>query len=366
MKLVDDMEYLETGDEEPKTKGVAGQIVRVILILLIFTVVAWFLLNFLTKLLENKKDDPETITYTQEEMDELVAKMESEADLKADEAAHLARQEVLSDIKVSLEEGNTYVETLRPLYPDDIVIVSNGGFYFLPIRDDLKKNSFTEENLVISEDGIFSYTDGEKTITHKGIDVSKFQGDKIDWNEVASDGVEFAILRAGLRGYGSGKLVEDETFKDNAKNAAAAGIHVGAYFFTQAINEDEVKEEAQMLFDLLEGCDITAPVVVDVEKINDDTARMNALTPSERTDLVIKFCEMIENAGYKPMIYHNMEMSLIMLEMERLEQYDKWFAYYNPNFYYPYEYKVWQYSEKGKVKGIKEPVDLNISFEEIW
>ena len=366
MKLVDDMEYLETGEEEPKSRGVGGQIVKVILILLVFTVVAWFGLNFLTKLLDERNKSAEEITYTQEDMDELEARLNEEAILKADEAARLARQEVLSDIKGSLEEGNTYVETLRPLYPDDIVIVSSGSFYFLPIRDDLKKNGFTEDNLVISEDGIYSYTDGEKTITHKGIDVSKFQGDRIEWDKVAADGVEFAILRAGLRGYGSGKLVEDETFKDNAKKAAAAGIHVGAYFFTQAVNEDEVKEEAQMLFDLLEGCDITAPVVVDVEKINDDTARMNKLTPTERTDLVIKFCEMIENAGYQPMIYHNMEMSLIMLELDRLEQYDKWFAYYNPNFYYPYEYKVWQYSEKGKVDGIKEPVDLNISFEEIW
>ena len=70
---------------------------------------------------------------------------------------------------------------------------------------------------------------------------------------------------------------------------------------------------------------------------------MNSLTVEERTNLTLLFCQTIENAGYKPMIYHNMEMGTLLLDLAKLENYDKWFAYYNADFYYPYQYEIWQY-----------------------
>ena len=94
-------------------------------------------------------------------------------------------------------------------------VVSNGTFNFVPIREDLQKNDYVLENLNILEDGEVQYMQDGQVVSHKGIDVSKHQGN-IDWTKVAADGVEFAFIRVGLRGYGTeGKLVEDEYFEQN-------------------------------------------------------------------------------------------------------------------------------------------------------
>ena len=297
-------------------------------------------------------------TYTREELDAKVA--------EAVEAAKIeASAEILNGIQSGLESGQTYVETLRPYYPDDLLVVSNGKFNFVPIQENLKMNDHTEENLNILETGEYQYVKDGQVISHKGIDVSKHQGE-IDWQQVAEDGVEFAFIRVGLRGYGSGKLVEDEYFEQNVQGALSAGIKVGVYIYSQAINEEELLEEANLVLEKIAPYKIECPVVFDVEKVSGSNGRMNALSLEERTNLTLLFCQTIENAGYKPMIYHNMEMGALMLDLETLEDYDKWFAYYNPDFYYPYEYKIWQYSHKGSVKGIQGEVDLNISFEPVW
>lgn len=304
----------------------------------------------------------EAVTYTQEELDAKVAEAEQVA---REQAAANASAEILDGIKAGLSDGNTMVETIRPFYKEELVVVSNGKFHFVPIQENLKKNSYLEENLVALENGEIQYSENGQVISHKGIDVSKHQGE-IDWKQVAADGVEFAFIRVGNRGYGSGKLVEDETFEKNVKEALSAGIKVGVYFYTQAINEEELLEEANFVLEKIAPYKIECPIVFDVEKVIDDAGRMNALSVEERTNLTLLFCQTIENAGYKPMIYYNMEMSTLMLDLETLENYDKWLAYYNSDFYYPYDYKVWQYSHKGSVAGIQGDVDMNISFEPLW
>lgn len=307
-------------------------------------------------------EDVVQVTYTQEELDAMVAEA---AESARAEASETASAEILNSIQAGLEGGQSFVETLRPFYPDDLLLVSGGKFHFVPIQDNLKMNNHVEDNLVILETGEYQYMENGQVISHKGIDVSKFQGD-IDWQQVAEDGVEFAFIRVGLRGYGSGKLVEDEYFEQNIKGALSAGIKVGVYFYTQAINEEELMEEANFVLERIAPYKVELPVVFDVEKVSGDNGRMNALSLEERTNLTLLFCQTIENAGYKPMIYHNMEMSTLMLDLETLENYDKWFAYYNADFYYPYEYSIWQYSDTGRVNGIKGDVDLNISFGPLW
>ena len=93
---------------------------------------------------------------------------------------------------------------------------------------------------------------------------------------------------------------------------------------------------------------------------------MNDISVEERTALAVLFCQTIEQAGYKPMIYHNTEMGALMLDLTQLESYDKWYASYSDQIFYPYAYKIWQYSDKGSVQGINTDVDLNISFEPLW
>lgn len=298
------------------------------------------------------------VTYTKEELDAMVAQAKEEAGTEAS-------KEILEGIKASLTAGETTVETLRPYYPDELVVVSGGTFHFVPIQKDLRLNDYTQENLNILETGEYQYLENGQVTSHKGIDVSRHQGE-IDWQQVAADGVEYAFIRVGNRGYGTGKLVEDEYFEQNITGALSAGIKAGVYFYTQAINEEELMEEANFVLEKIAPYRIECPVVFDVEKVSGDDGRMNSLTVEERTNLTLLFCQTIENAGYKPMIYHNMEMGTLLLDLAKLEDYDKWFAYYNADFYYPYQYEIWQYTDNGTVNGIDGPVDLNISFGPLW
>lgn len=299
-----------------------------------------------------------SVVYSQAELDQKIA--EAVAAAQDDEA-----DRVLNGIKESLSSGTTTIETLRPYYPDDIVVVSDGKFYFVPINRNLKMSQLDAANLQILENGEYQYlTDGQVT-SHKGIDVSSYQGD-INWNLVAQDGVEFAIIRLGLRGYGKeGNLKEDAKFDANIQGAKAAGIKVGVYFFSQAVNDEEVLEEANLVLNKIAPYQLDCPVVYDVERTRED-GRMNNISVEERTHLTRLFCQTIENAGYTPMIYHNTQMGALMIDIAQLEDYDKWYASYSDQMFYPYEYKVWQYSDKGTVQGISGSVDLNICFEPIW
>lgn len=299
-----------------------------------------------------------SVVYTQEELDARLA----EAVL---EAQNQGIAELLDAIRAELSDGATILETLRPLYPDHIVLASNGQYHFVPINYDLAQSQLLTENLNFLESGEIQYMEDGQVISHKGIDVSKHQG-AIDWNLVAQDGVEFAFIRVGNRGYGSnGTLMEDDRFDVNIQGAQAAGIKVGVYFYSQAITEEELLEEVDLVLNKIAPYNIECPVVYDVEKVSGD-GRMNYLSPEERTKMTLLFCQVIENAGYKPMIYHNTEMGALMLDIVQLEDYDKWFAAYTDTLYYPYEYKVWQYSATGRVQGVNGDVDLNISLVPLW
>ena len=306
--------------------------------------------------------------YTQEELDQKVAEAVARAQAENEQALETAlnnqQEEILGEIRVQLADGQSALETLRPLYPDDVVLVSGGKYHFVPIQRELAQHGYVQENLQVLENGRFQYLENGQVVSHMGIDVSKYQG-KIDWEKVAADGVEFVFLRLGLRGYESGKLVEDETFQTNIQGALAHGIKVGVYFFSQAVTEAEAVEEANFVLERIAPYQIDCPVVFDVEKVGSSTARMNQLTPQERTNVTFAFLDTIEAAGYKSMFYHNMETALLLLELERLENYDKWFAYYGEDLYYPYAYGVWQYSEKGSINGISGEVDMNIAFK-MW
>ncbi len=295
---------------------------------------------------------PATMTYTQEELEQIKA-----------EAKQEGIDEVLDSLAASIN-NKTVVGALRPLYKDDLIVASNGDYHFVPINKELKMNSYVEENLRVLDNGYVEYVENGTVVSHKGIDVSKHQGD-IDWAKVAADGVEFAFIRVGNRGYGTGAVVEDPQFTANIVGATSNGIKVGVYFFSQAITVEEAKEEARFVLEKIAPYKISCPVVLDVEKVSDSEARMNKISSEQRTENTIAFLEAIEEAGYKSMLYHNMEMSTLMLDMTKLEKYEKWFAYYNKEFYYPYEYSVWQYSAKGKVNGITGDVDLNIAFQ-MW
>lgn len=307
---------------------------------------------------EEDMEEQPRIYYSQEELESFVEKAVQSAKLEA-------AVEVLSEIKQYLSDGKSAVEAFRAVYNDDLVIAADGRYHFIPIREEIGHNDYKTENLRILENGEYQYVEDGQVTSYKGIDISKFQGE-VDWNAVAEDGVTFAFIRVGNRGYGSGAVLQDESFERNIKGANEAGIKAGVYFFSQAITEEEAIEEANFVLEQIAPYQIDCPVVCDMEMIAGDEGRADSLTAEERTRLIKTFCDTIANAGYTPMIYMNLELAAIRVHLEELENYDKWFAYYNPELYFPYNYKVWQYSEKGTVAGIAGPVDLNICFVPIW
>ena len=192
-----------------------------------------------------------------------------------------------------------------------------------------------------------------------GVDVSAFQGN-INWSKVRASGIEFAIIRLGYRGYGSGKLVEDEYAKQNLSGAKAAGLKIGAYFFSQALNTKEVDEEIQFMLKILGDKSLDMPIILDWEIPAEDARTAGKMDARSLTDIQLHFCQVMTEKGYKPMVYFNWHQSENLYYLSELEDYPFWLALYQDRMTYPWRVEMWQYSDKGTVPGINGPVDLNV------
>lgn len=264
-----------------------------------------------------------------------------------------AKPEPTTPVETTLDTDNAVQEYVQ-------MWLSNKE-YRIPIIPSVPKHNYNWENVKTSQNGLKYYTENGKKVSYEGIDVSSHQKD-IDWEKVKAAGIDFAIIRVGFRGYGTGAIVPDEYFTKNIEGALAAGIKVGVYFFSQAINEAEAVEEAELVLEQIKNYNITYPVVYDAEDISNDTARTDGLLGAQITSNCIAFCDKIKAAGYTPMIYANKRWFLTRLDLTRLTDYDLWHAAYVDAPDTPYMYTMWQYSSSGKVDGINGSVDLNISF----
>lgn len=216
---------------------------------------------------------------------------------------------------------------------------------------------------IVEENGYKYYTgkNGEKE-SRLGIDVSEYQP-QVDWQQVRDTGIDFAMIRLGYRGYGEkGTLVEDAMFRQHVENALTAGMDVGVYFFSQAITDEEVEEEADFVLERIEDYQINCPVVFDTEEIKFDTARTDNLPGEQFTKNCRIFCDKIQEAGYDTMIYANMKWMAFTLNLKELTEYEKWYADYESKPQCPYEFSMWQYTETGSVPGMEGNVDLNVWF----
>ncbi len=197
-----------------------------------------------------------------------------------------------------------------------------------------------------------------------GIDVSKWNKE-IDWEKVKEAGVEFAIIRCGYRGSSTGSLVIDPYFEKNIKGAQAAGVDVGVYFFTQAVNDVEAVEEASMVLSLIKNYNITYPVFIDTEGAGGN-GRADNLNVEKRTLVCKAFCDTIESGGYTAGVYASKNWYNNRLTVENLENYIIWLAEYREAPTYEGYYDMWQYTSKGQIDGIEGNVDLNVSYLNIY
>ena len=254
-----------------------------------------------------------------------------------------------AEISAILVRMTDYVE-------DNFVFVSGQRATINPA---LRGNSYDSELFQPDAGGRVRYLGDDQTVLY-GIDVSYYQGD-IDWEKVAADGIDFAIIRCGFRGYGSeGRMHVDDAFYTNIKGAQAAGLDVGVYFFSQAVTLAEAREEAAMTLELIRGYDIRYPVVFDWEQITASGSRTASPNWKMVSDCITVFCDEIAAHGYTPMAYFNKAMSYLRLDMEQVQAYDGWLAWYHNYMDYLYDFQMWQYSSTGRVDGIEGNVDMNI------
>lgn len=212
-------------------------------------------------------------------------------------------------------------------------------------------------------DGLQYYFDGNgKLSSCTMIDVSTYNGD-IDWNAVKAAGVDYAIIRVGYRGYGTARLVKDRRFEQNMRGAINAGIRVGAYIVTQAVNTEEAVEEASFIVEKCRGYNVTLPLAIDVEWAGNsyEEGRANSISASTRTDVINAFARTVMNSGYAAMAYANKDWFENKIYSGNLFSSCKiWLAQYrNTEYTYGGRVNMWQYTSKGRVDGINGDVDIS-------
>lgn len=195
-----------------------------------------------------------------------------------------------------------------------------------------------------------------------GIDVS-FYNKFITWPAVAAQGIDFAILRAGGRGWETGLIYDDRWFQRNLKEARAAGIELGVYFFSTATNPAEAEEEARYVLGCLGGTKLELPIFIDVEYSGDyPHGRADRLSRSQRELIINAFCRTVMDQGYEAGVYSGQNYFKSNLDMRSLTKYTLWLASYTKNTRlpnYPGHYDLWQFTDSGRVDGITGIVDMN-------
>jgi len=192
-----------------------------------------------------------------------------------------------------------------------------------------------------------------------GIDVSKWNGN-IDWTAVKNSGVSYVIIRCGYRGSSQGALIKDSKFEDNIKGAINAGLKVGVYFFSQAVDKNEAVEEASMVLECIKNYKISYPIFLDVEPSG---GRADSISTETRTEVCKTFCETIQSYGYTAGIYANKTWFAEKINTADLSgKYKIWLAQYAAEPTYTGRYDMWQYKATGKISGISGDVDMNLSY----
>lgn len=223
-------------------------------------------------------------------------------------------------------------------------------------------NTIGADDFVTDPLGNKVYCGGEFSAVLRGVDISSHQRD-IDWKQVADSGIGFAIIRVGGRYYGGdGEIYEDELFRQNIQGAAEAGLAVGVYFFSQAINPDEARQEAEYVLGLLEGTKLQLPVFFDWERIGNSQGRADNIDSETMTQNAITFCETVKAAGYEAGVYFNLDAAYYGYEMAKLTDYTFWCASPGDYPYCYYAHSIWQYSFEGSVPGIYSDCDLDMMF----
>ena len=282
-------------------------------------------------------------------------------------AAVLVVGALLTAVVLSLRGGSARQEPEADPHAGQVYI--NDGFNMVWMTphegipaSGLAQEDFRRDTNDDGSDGVRVRYLGAEYATRWGVDVSNHQG-TIDWAALKRQGIDFAYLRLGLRGYGEkGSLYPDRSFDSYYSGARAAGIEVGVYFFSQAATVQEAAQEALYALQLLDGRDLDLPVYYDWEPVQQEDSRTLHNNEFLLTSQARTFCALIEQGGYEAGVYMNRQQGYYRYDLSRLSDYALWVADYNayPDFYYRFD--MWQYSANGQVDGFDIQVDQNLLF----
>ncbi|MCF0228387.1 MAG: hypothetical protein HUJ76_01675 [Parasporobacterium sp.] len=208
-------------------------------------------------------------------------------------------------------------------------------------------------------DGAFMTYDREGFYSMNGVDVSKWNGD-IDWFALRNQGIQFAIIRVGYRGYENGEIMLDDRFYEYMDGAEAAGLETGVYFYSAAIDEEEAEEEALFVINKLAGYRVSLPVYFDTESSGSTAARTAVMATGSYTINARAFCETIEAQGYRAGVYASKNWYRNVLDINSLKDYDIWYAAYGDTPGTDVCFDMWQYTEKGELYGSSGYLDMNV------
>jgi GH25 family lysozyme M1 (1,4-beta-N-acetylmuramidase) len=242
------------------------------------------------------------------------------------------------------------------------VKLADGTKEEVDLDDDIDRNTYDYSNLT-SKSPLMTYSVDGKVVSKCGVDISANSGD-VDFSKLKSAGVDFVMIKIGARGYSSGNIVMDENYEDNLAAAKKAGLDIGVYFCSQAVSKSEAKEEADVVLDAIERYTIKYPVAYVMENVTDDMARIEMIDTSERTQMAKSFMDRVENSGYTPILYGDLEWLMTNVDMSKLTDYDVWYAQESSKPDYPYEFTMWQYSSNATIKGIDSKATMILSFKD--
>ncbi len=275
-------------------------------------------------------------------------KVDVELDKSLDHTAERYAEEKEED----LSHNGTKTEVI---YPD-------GTSQWVMINAYIAKNSYDYTGLVYEEPYMRYYADGKKA-SRQGVKIDDSCG-TVNFVQVEEDGIDYCIIRIGKRGYATGAISLDENYLTYMKEAKEAGLGIGVSFYSQAVNEAEAIEEANLVVQALQQAEIKPeyPVIFDMELVNNDSSRTEKLTKNQLTAITKAFCNTISQNGYTPAVYGNKYWLLRKLDLTQLSGYNIWLSKEGDVPDYPYEFAMWEYKQDAKIDGIAGNVSLSISF----
>lgn len=236
----------------------------------------------------------------------------------------------------------------------------DGSTEWVVISPYLPKNTYDFTKLMSSDDEM-KYVEDGKSISFIGVDISKYQGE-VDFGQLKDAGIDYVMLRVGARGYSSGQIMIDEYFATNLQKATEADLDIGVYFYSQALTEAEAIEEANVVIQNLGGLALQYPVAFDMEYVENDSARVEALSRADKTKITKAFLDTIQAAGYRGMIYGDKEWLIKRIDLSQLTDYDIWLSQQKDIPDYPYKFVMWQYTTSAEIRGIDGYANLNVCF----